>query len=143
MASHPPLSSMNDRSASPTTKQGKSVMDQVITGLVDGIVVPVTNGIAAAASSGLLAIVFGALWLAFAAGVIWSQGSLDDAWHWIRALPLIPQGVIWLLFLPVVAGLWVWESTWPLLMRLLIDGGLAAWSVFIFLPKTAEATTRR
>lgn len=117
-------------------------MDQIITTIVNVTIVPVTNVIAFIASSGIAAVLFGGLWLAFGAALIWSQGSLDQAWHWIRALPLIPQGLVWLLFLPVVAGLWVWETTWPLLVRLLVDGGLAFWSILIFLPQAAKAAVK-
>jgi hypothetical protein len=57
-------------------------------------------------------------------------------WEWIRGLPLIVQGVVWLLFLPVVAGLWVWETTWPLVMRLVVVGGVGFVNLYVFLPKT-------
>jgi hypothetical protein len=41
-------------------------------------------------------VVFGALWVVFAIALIWSQGSLDQTWTWLRSLPLVLQGVIWL-----------------------------------------------
>lgn len=81
-------------------------------------------------------IVFALLWAGFAAAIIWSQGSLDQAWEWIKDLPLILQGVVVLLFLPVVAGLWVWETTWPLVMRLVLIGGLGLMTLYVFLPKS-------
>lgn len=81
-------------------------------------------------------IVFAVLWAAFAAALVWSQGSLDQTWAWIRGLPLIVQGVVWLLFLPVVAGLWVWETTWPLVMRVVLVGGVGFVNLYVFLPKT-------
>ncbi len=79
---------------------------------------------------------FGILWLAFAAALIWSQGSLDETWRWISGLPLILQGVVWLLFLPVVAGLWAWETSWPLIWRLVVVGGLGVTNLFLFFPRT-------
>ncbi len=81
-------------------------------------------------------ILFATLWAGFAAALVWSQGSLDQAWEWIRGLPGILQVLVWLLFLPVVAGLWIWESTWPLVMRLVLVGGLAFVNLYLFLPKT-------
>ena len=81
-------------------------------------------------------VLFTALWAGFAVALIWSQGSLDQAWQWITGLPLILQGVVWLLFLPVVAGLWVWETSWPLVWRLLIVGGLGFVNVIAFFPRT-------
>ena len=35
------------------------------------------------------------------------------------------KAVAWVLFLPVMAGLWIWESGWPTLVRLLLVGGIA------------------
>ena len=55
------------------------------------------------------------------------------------ALPLLVQVVVAILFLPVVAGLWVWETTWPLLVRLILVIGVAGWNLLIFLPKAAQS----
>ncbi len=112
-------------------------MDQVITGIVDHTVVPLGNAIGFAAENGLLLAVFAALWVAFAAGVVLSQGTIDQTWAWIRGLPLILQGVIWLLFLPVVAGLWIWETSWPLIVRLILVVGLGGWNLLVMIPKAA------
>jgi ABC-type amino acid transport system permease subunit len=70
---------------------------------------------------------------------VWSQGSLDQAWTWIRGLPLLVQILAWLLFLPVMAGLWVWETTWPVLVRVVLILGLAGWNLLVFLPKALTA----
>jgi hypothetical protein len=79
-------------------------------------------------------VVFTALWLGFAYLLIASQGSLDAAWQWISRLPLILQGVVWLLFLPVVLGLWIWETAWPILLRLVLVAGIGFWNVYLFFP---------
>jgi hypothetical protein len=50
-------------------------------------------------------------------------------------MPVVPQLALWVLFLPVMAGLWVWESGWPLVVRLLVIGGLAGWNLLVFLPR--------
>lgn len=113
-------------------------MEQVISAVVDGIIVPVTGVIPVLLSSGILFLLFAALWVAFGAGLILNQGGLDGAWEWIRSLPLIVQGVAWLLFLPVVAALWAWETSWPLVVRLVLVVGLAGWSLMIFLPRSAQ-----
>jgi hypothetical protein len=83
----------------------------------------------------LVFVLFAGLWAVFAFALIASQGSLDAAWQWIRDLPLLLQGVVWLLFLPVVLGLWIWESGWPFLLRLLLVGGIGFWNVYLFFPR--------
>jgi hypothetical protein len=113
-------------------------MEQVISAVVDGVIVPVTGAIPWLVSSGVLWLVFAAMWLAFGAGLVWNQGGLDATWAWITSLPLLVQAVAWLLFLPVVAGLWIWETGWPLVLRLALVGGLAGWSLMIFLPRSTQ-----
>jgi hypothetical protein len=110
-------------------------MEQVIESLASGL----GNGVGWLAESGVLFVVFAIIWVAFAVGLIWSQGSIDQAWATIRALPLIVQIVVWVLFLPVMVGLWVWETTWPLVLRLIVVAGIAGWNLLIFLPKALQA----
>jgi hypothetical protein len=140
-AAHPGAGSMPADSLGPP--RGRNLLDQIITALVDGvlvpfinrIVVPIANAIPGLVSSGVAFFAFAALWFGFGLALIVSQGSLDAAWHWIRELPLLVQGVVWVLFLPVVAGLWIWETTWPLVVRLILVAGLAWWNLFMFLPR--------
>lgn len=121
-----------------TSEGSKGPMEQVISGLVDGILVPVTSAIPWLVSSGIAFVVFAAMWVALGAGIVWNQGGVDAAWAWMRDLPLVVQGVLWLLFLPVTAGLWVWETSWPIVVRLVVVIGLAGWSLMIFLPRSAQ-----
>ena len=79
--------------------------------------------------------VFAVLWLAFGYAIVASQGSLDDAWRWIRELPLAGQLVVGLLTLPVTVGLWVWETSWPLIVRLVVVAGLGTWNLAVFFPR--------
>jgi hypothetical protein len=110
-------------------------MEQVIETLASGL----GNGVGWLAESGVLFGVFALIWIAFGAGLIWSQGSIDQAWQTIRGLPLIVQAVVWLLFLPVMIGLWIWETTWPLLVRLILVIGIAGWNLLVFLPRALQA----
>jgi hypothetical protein len=91
------------------------------------------------AESGILFAFFAILWAAFAIALILSQGSLDAAWQWVRSLPLLIQGLVWLLFLPVVIGLWIWETTWPLVVRLIVVAGIAGWNLLVLLPRALQA----
>ena len=122
----------------PAPERSHGRMEQVITGLVDGILVPVTSLIPVLVSSGLAFVIFAAMWVALGAGLVWNQGGVDAAWAWIGSLPPLVQGVVWLLFLPVVGALWVWESSWPVVVRLVIVIGLAGWSLLIFLPRSTQ-----
>ncbi|HYM83839.1 MAG TPA: hypothetical protein VEY67_06785 [Candidatus Dormibacteraeota bacterium] len=109
-------------------------MDKIIVAVVDGIVVPVTSTIPFLASSGILLGVFVLLWVAFAVAVVRRPERLDAAWLRLRRLPPIVQALAWLLFLPVLAGLWVWRRAWPSVARLAIIAGIAGWNVLVFLP---------
>ena len=111
-------------------------MERVVEGLGTGL----GNGIGLLADVGVLFAIFALLWLAFGIGLVWSQGSVDAAWNAIRALPWFLQGVIWVLFLPVMLGLWIWETSWPLILRLILVIGIAGWNLLVFLPRAL--TTR-
>lgn len=113
----------------------KGRMEQMIETLASGM----GNAIGWMADHGVLFIVFAVLWVAFAAALVWSQGSLDQAWQAIRSWPLIIQVVAWVLFLPVMFGLWVWETSWPLVVRLILVIGVAGWNLLVFVPRAVQA----
>ena len=119
---------------SPGAEQGdrndgeKNRMERVIERIATGL----GNGVGALAETGALFVVFAMLWLAFGAALIWSQGSVDTAWQAVRELPLLVQGLVWLLFLPVMIGMWVWESSWSLLLRLGTVLSVAVWTLLVF-----------
>jgi ABC-type amino acid transport system permease subunit len=113
----------------------KNAMDRIIETVATGV----GNSIGWMAESGALFAIFALIWIAFAAGLIWSQGSLDQAWESVRGLPLIVQAVVWLLLLPVMIGLWIWETSWPLVVRLVLVIGVAGWNLLIFLPRALQA----
>ena len=52
------------------------------------------NGIGWLAESGLLFGLFALIWIVFAAGLVWSHGTLDQAWQTIRELPLSPDRLL-------------------------------------------------
>ncbi len=110
-------------------------MDQLISALATGG----GNAIGWMAENGVLFVIFAVMWVAVAAGLIFSQGSVDQAWQAIRELPLLVQVAVWVLFLPVMAGLWIWETTWPVIMRLTLIVGIAGWNLLVFLPRALQA----
>lgn len=79
-------------------------------------------------------VVFTALWVAFAYGLAANQGGLDSIWKAIQGQHIVVQGLVWLLFLPVTIGLWIWESAWPLLVRLPLVAALGVWNIWMFFP---------
>jgi hypothetical protein len=84
-------------------------------------------------------IVFTLLWLAFAAALLFKRERLKITWQSIRKLPLLAQLLLWLLFLPVMLGLWIWQTSWPLWLRLVLIAGLAWWNVYVFFPRLPSA----
>jgi hypothetical protein len=97
------------------------------------------NGIGWMASHGVLFLVFAAIWVAFGVALVASQGSLDQVWESIRELPVVLQVVLWVLLLPVMFGLWAWETSWPLVVRLVLVLGVAGWNLLVFLPRAAAS----
>jgi len=113
-------------------------MSDAISFVVDHTIVPVANSIPWMISHWVLFALFGALWVAFGAALVMNQGGLDAAWTWLRSLPLILQAIVWLLFLPVTGGLWIWETSWPIIVRIVLVVGLAGWNLLMFIPRAAE-----
>lgn len=68
------------------------------------------------------------VWIGFAIGLLGDRGILDSSWEWLRGLPAPIQVVVWILFLPIAVGLWIWESTWPPVVALLLVAGMIAWT---------------
>ena len=50
------------------------------------------------------------LWLGLGAALLFNQAILDTVWQSFRGIPLVLQIIVGFLVLPVVLGLWVWES---------------------------------
>jgi hypothetical protein len=113
----------------------KGVVETVIDSIASGL----GNSIGFMADYGVLFLIFAIIWVAFGAGLLLSQGTVDAAWQWVRELPLVLQGVVWLLFLPVMVALWIWETTWPLAIRLILVIGIGGWNLFMFLPRALMA----
>jgi hypothetical protein len=116
-------------------------VDTLITALVEGVLVPlivvITAPVPFLVESGALLLVFGALWIALAVALVRQPSRVDAAWRRVRSWPLVVQGLVWLLFLPVLAAVWTWRRSWPRVARLALMGGLAGWNLLMFLPRPA------
>ena len=64
-----------------------------------------------------------------------SPGTLDDVWHAVHRRALVIQAVAWLLYLPIMIGLWIWERPWPVAVRVVPVLALGAWTVFFLFPQ--------
>jgi hypothetical protein len=87
------------------------------------------SGIASRALSIYAVVIFAILWVGFAVALVVNREWLDLLWNWVRALPSVAQIIVWVLFLPITVGLWIWESSWPALVRLLAFAGIVAWNL--------------
>lgn len=81
------------------------------------------------------------LWLAFATALLFNRDLLDTVWQSFRSWPLLVQILVGFLILPVIAGLWIWETSWPLLLRLILIVGLAWITVYTFFPRKMSSQT--
>ncbi|PKQ15250.1 MAG: hypothetical protein CVT67_10095 [Actinobacteria bacterium HGW-Actinobacteria-7] len=61
-------------------------------------------------------------------------GRLNEVWAWTRSLPLIVQGLIWLLFLPWMIALWIWTLPWAMPIRLVLVLGTLAFTLWLMFP---------
>jgi len=74
------------------------------------------------------------LWIAFAAALLFNRGLLDTVWQSFRSWPLVIQIVVGLLVLPVAVGLWIWQTSWPIWLRLILVVGLGMVTIYVFFP---------
>ena len=74
-------------------------------------------------------------WLGFGVALLFRRELLDQTWHVFRSWPLIVQLVVALFALPVVLGLWIWQTSWPAWLRLALVAGLAFSTIYTFFPR--------
>jgi hypothetical protein len=73
--------------------------------------------------------IFVVLWVGFAIALVVNREWLDILWNSVRELPVVAEIIVWVLFLPITVGLWIWESSWPALVRLLGSAGIVGWTL--------------
>ena len=74
-------------------------------------------------------VIFVVLWVGFIIALVVNQEWLDVLWNWAQALPWLPKIIVWVLFLPILVGLWIWESSWPTFLRLVGFAGMVGWTL--------------
>jgi hypothetical protein len=80
-------------------------------------------------------LLFTVLWTGVLAALAFSPATLDEVSASVRRLPLVAQVVVWLLFLPIMLGLWIWQRAWAPPIRLILLLAIAAWNLFLFFPR--------
>jgi len=73
--------------------------------------------------------IFAILWIGFVIALVVNREWLDLLWNWVQALPTVVEIIVWVLFLPITVGLWIWESSWSNLVRLLAFAGIVGWTL--------------
>lgn len=74
------------------------------------------------------------LWVAFGAVLLSRQGDLTDLWNSFRGQHWLLQGIEFVLLLPWVIALWIWNTGWWLWMRIVLVLGLAWINLLMFWP---------
>ena len=74
-------------------------------------------------------VIFATLWVGFAIALVVNREWLDLLWNWARALPAVAEIVVWVLFLPIMVGLWIWDSSWSALVSVLAFAGIVGWTL--------------
>jgi hypothetical protein len=74
-------------------------------------------------------VIFVMLWVGFILAVAVNREWLNVLWGWVQELPLVPKIIVWVVFLPIMVGLWIWESSWPTLGRVMGFAGIVGWTL--------------
>jgi hypothetical protein len=77
-------------------------------------------------------------WVAFAVALVASPQTLDDVWTSVRDLPLVVEGVVWLLGFPFLVGLAIWQTSWDEALRLAAVALLAVAYTYMFVPRVRQ-----
>ena len=72
---------------------------------------------------------FAILWVGFAIALIVNPEWLDLLWNWVRALPSVLKILAWVFITPIMAAIWIWESSWTAIVRLLAFAGIIGWTI--------------
>ena len=87
------------------------------------------------AERGVLFGAFAILWAAVGLGILFNPGLVSEAWTALGQRDLITQALAWLLLLPVMAGLWIWHTDWPELVRIALVIAAAGWTLLVLWPR--------
>lgn len=89
---------------------------------------PVAKG---ATFSGLMV----AMWTLFFTLLVVSPETLDDAYDWLTALPIVWEVLMWIVLLPWALAYLAWESSWDQWLRILVVGIAASAHLILSAPR--------
>ena len=72
---------------------------------------------------------FVVVWVGYAIALRGDRGLIDQGWEWLRGLPAAIQVIVWLVYLPIADGMWLFESDWPPTAGALLGVGMFAWTL--------------
>jgi len=75
------------------------------------------------------------LWVGFGFALLTDPELLDKAWRRFRSWNILIQLVVALLILPVILGLSIWQTRWPVGIRLVLVASLAWMTEYTFFPR--------
>jgi len=73
-------------------------------------------------------LIFLILWIGFAIALIANPEWLDLLWNWVGDLPSVLKVPAWVFVTPIMTTLWIWESSWTMILRILAFSGIAGWT---------------
>jgi hypothetical protein len=79
--------------------------------------------------------VMAGLWGAFVTLLAVSPATLDDAYDWLRGLPLVWEILMWIVTLPWTIAYLVYESSWQHWVRVLVVALVAAVHLSVCAPR--------
>jgi hypothetical protein len=103
-------------------------------GLADGVP-PVAEGKGATLLGWVSLAVVVVTWVGFGVAMWAAPGSLLDIWEWVGGLSIAFKMVLWVLGLPWMLGLAIWQTAWPEGVQVALIAGIALVSVWTIYPK--------
>lgn len=80
-------------------------------------------------------VLFAGLWLVLATALVIRPGMADAAWRALRARSIALQLMVWVLFLPITAALWLWSRSWPRAVRAFLIAAVAFVNLVMSVPR--------
>jgi hypothetical protein len=80
-------------------------------------------------------VLFAGLWLVMATVLVIRPSVASAVWKALRGRSVTAQLVVWVIFLPIAAGLWLWSRPWPMALRTTLIAAVAFVNLMMFLPR--------